>query len=129
MLVGENREEALLAFAYNLSALQQVHIPNEGFGRQALDADFTLPPRARLARPYHSKLGLLLIMLDVEDLSGADGTNHSLQHRSAIANVSDLGVLREWHGFSVDAPDAYGEKCVDTSIAATIHRTSLSTTL
>ena len=78
MIVGENRGEALLALADDLSALQEIYIPDEGLGRKTLDADFALSPRARLARPHYSKLGLLLIMLNVEDLPGPDGTNHSL---------------------------------------------------
>jgi hypothetical protein len=67
-------------------------------------------------------------MLEVEDRAGPDWTDHSMQHRSAIADVSDLSMLREGHGLGIDTPDAHRQECGDTSIATTIHRTRLNST-
>jgi hypothetical protein len=102
--------------------MQQIHIPNERLRRQAFQTDLTLSSRALLANPNNSKLRLILIMLEMENLARSNGTDQSLQHGSAIADISDLGMLRERHGLGVHAPDAHGQECRDTSIATTIHR-------
>ena len=90
-----------------------------------MDADSAFPLRALLANPHNSKLGLLLLMLDMENRPCPDRADHSVQHRSSIADVSDLGVLREGHRLSVDTPDAHRQECGNTSIATTIHMRSL----
>lgn len=123
----ENRNT--LAFSHDLSALKQIYIPDERLGRQAFDANFTLPPCARFADPHYAELGLILIVLNVEDLACPDWPDNSLQDGSPIADVSDLRMLREGHGPRVNAPDAYSKQRSDTSIATTIHRTSFSPTL
>jgi hypothetical protein len=102
--------------------MKQVHIPDCGLRRQALDADSALSLRALLANPHNSKLGLILLMLDVENLACLDRADHSVQHRASIADVSDLRVLRKRHGAGVDTPDAHRQECGNPSIAATIHK-------
>ena len=108
--------------------MEQIYIPDERLGRQALDADFPLPSRALLAHPDDSKLGLILIVLDMEDLACPDRADHSVQHRPAITDVSDLGMLRKGHGLGVDTPDAHRQECGDTSTATTIHKPRLNPT-
>jgi hypothetical protein len=76
---------------------------------------------ALLANPHNPKLGLILLVLDMENHARFDRADHSLQDRSSITDVSDLGMLGEWHGSGVHTPDTNREKCGDTSIAATIH--------
>ena len=112
-----------LPFSRGLGAMQQIHIPNERLRRHAFDADFTLPSCALFADPHYPKLGLILIVLEVEEFTGLDRANHSLQHRSTITDVSDLGILCEGQGFGIDTPDAHRQECGHASIATTIHRT------
>jgi hypothetical protein len=80
-----------------------------------------LPLCTLFANPHDPKLSLVLIMLDMEDLALFDQANHSLQHGSTIADVSNLDMLSEGHGFSVDSPDSHSQECGHTSIATTIH--------
>jgi hypothetical protein len=84
-----------------------------------------LPLRALLAHPHNPKLSLILLVLDMENLTCLDRANHPVQHGASIADVSDLRVLREGHGTGIDTPDAHRQECGDTSIATTIHMGSL----
>jgi hypothetical protein len=108
--------------------VEQIHIPDGWLGGQALDADSTLSLGAWFADPHHSELGLIVVVLHVENLACLHRANHSVQHGSMIADVSDLGMLRERHGLGVDTPDTHRQECGDTSIAATIHKAPLSPT-
>jgi hypothetical protein len=60
-------------------------------------------------------------MLDMKDLARLDRADHSLQHGSPIADVSDLHMLCEGHRLGVNTPDAHRQKCGNASIATTIH--------
>jgi hypothetical protein len=60
-------------------------------------------------------------MLDMKDRACLNRADHSLQHRSLITDVSDLGVLGKRHRLSVNTPDTHRQECSDTSIPATIH--------
>jgi hypothetical protein len=111
-----------------LSALEKIYIPDERLGRQDFDADFPLPARALLADPHHSKLGLILIMLKVKDAACPDRAKQPVQHGSAIADVSDLGMLRKRHGLGIHTPDSHRQQRIDTSTATTIHRLRLNPT-
>jgi len=116
----ENRG-AVLTLADKLATMKQVHIPNGGLGRQALDADSTLFRCSLFANPHNSKLGLILLVLDMKNRASPDRTDHSMQYRSLLTDVSDLGVLGEGHGLGVNTPDTHRQECGDTSIATTIH--------
>jgi hypothetical protein len=109
--------------------VEQVHIPDGGLGRLSLDADFALSWCALFAYPHDSKLGLILIMLHMEDRACPDRADHTLQNRSPITNVSDLGMLCEGQRLGVDTPDAHRQKRSNASIATTIHMAVFSSRL
>jgi hypothetical protein len=108
--------------------VDQIYIPNKRLSRQAFDANFTLSSGACLAHPHDPKLGLIFIVLNMDDPACPDRADESLQHCTTITDVSDLSVLREGHGLGIYTPDAHRQECGDTSIATTIHWAPLEPT-
>jgi len=98
-----------------------MNFPDSGLGCQDFNPNFSLPASPALTDPHHTKFRLILFILDVEDRAGPNRAYHTVQHCSAIADVPDLGMLRERHRFRVHAPDAHGQICRDTPISTTIH--------
>src|SRR5215831_15693656 len=104
--------------------MQEVHIPDGRFIRQALDANSPLPGGPLAAHPHDAKLSLIVLVLHIQDGAYPHRSNHAVQHGPLITDVSDLGMLSEGHRLGVDSPDAHRQECSDTSVATTIHKFS-----
>jgi hypothetical protein len=110
-----------LPFSSDLTAVQQIHIPDSRLGWQSFDSNFSLSSSAKPAHPHHTKLRLVVLILQMQNRACPYRTHHPLQHRSTIANVFDLRMLRERQGLGVHAPDAHRKQCRGPPIPTPIH--------
>src|SRR5579871_4585607 len=104
----DRRSCQLLAFSNKLAATGQIYIPDERFGRKRFHANFAFARRTGPARPHDTILGLLVIALNVNDLSRFDRAKKTLDQGAFAADVLNICQLAEWVCLRVDAPDAYG---------------------